>query len=132
MADDAKTPSDAPTPPPPGAIPPTQQPMQIQIPIDVSKMQSVYCNFFRLSLSSSTEEVLMDIGLHTGIMPGPNAVEPIHLSHRIVLNPYVAKRLMESLRQIIARHEQAFGVLELDPQRRLRSGVGVRSPQQST
>jgi hypothetical protein len=107
---------------PPGTNP-AAQPVQIQIPIDVSKMQSVYCNFFRLSLSSSTEEVLMDVGLHTGIMPAQNAVEPIHLSHRVVLNPYVAKRLMESLRQIIARHEQAFGVLELDPQRRLRPGL---------
>ncbi|MGL4420241.1 MAG: DUF3467 domain-containing protein [Gemmataceae bacterium] len=117
MADEAKMPETG-TP----AIP-TQQPMQIQIPLDVSKLQSVYCNFFRLSLSSSTEEVLMDVGMHTGIMPTQNQVEPIHLTHRVVLNPYVAKRLMESLRQIIARHEQAFGVLELDPQRRLRSGV---------
>jgi hypothetical protein len=130
MADEAKTPGDIPAAPAPGALPTQQQqPMQIQIPIDVSKMQAVYCNFFRLSLSSSTEEVLMDVGLHTGIMPSPNAVEPIHLSHRIVLNPYVAKRLMDSLRQIIARHEQAFGALELDPQRRLRGGGGVRAPQ---
>jgi hypothetical protein len=129
MADEAKTPGDAPAAPAPGAMPTPQQPMQIQIPIDISKMQSVYCNFFRLSLSSSTEEVLMDIGLHTGIMPSPNAVEPIHLTHRIVLNPYVAKRLMDSLRQIVARHEQAFGVMELDPQRRLRGGGGVRAPQ---
>jgi len=122
MADESKTPGETPpvTSTPTGALPAGNQPVQIQIPIDVSKMSSVYCNFFRLSLSSSTEEVLMDIGMHTGIMPGPNAVEPIHLSHRIVLNPFVAKRLMESLRQIVARHEQAFGVLELDPQRRLR------------
>jgi hypothetical protein len=122
MADEAKTPGDAPhtSPTPSGGLPASNPPMQIQIPIDVSKLSTVYCNFFRLSLSSSTEEVLMDIGLHTGIMPAPNSVEPIHLSHRIVLNPFVAKRLMESLRQIVARHEQAFGVLELDPQRRLR------------
>jgi hypothetical protein len=110
MTDDFKAPLDAPAGAPP----------QIQIPIDVSKMESVYCNFFRLSLSSSTEEILMDVGLHTGIMTAPNAVEAIHLSHRVVLNPYVAKRLLQSLQQIIARHEQAFGALELDPQRRLR------------
>jgi hypothetical protein len=97
-----------------------QQQQSIQIPIDISKMEQIYCNFFRLSLSSSTEEVLMDIGLHTGILTAANAVEPIHLTHRIVLNPFVAKRLLQSLQQIIARHEQAFGALELDPQRRLR------------
>ncbi|CAN5381255.1 hypothetical protein BH11PLA2_BH11PLA2_47430 [soil metagenome] len=110
MSDELKTPIEA----------PAAQQQQIQIPIDVAKMESIYCNFFRLSLSSSTEEVLMDIGLHTGILTSASAVEPIHLSHRIVLNPYVAKRLLQSLQQIIARHEQAFGALELDPQRRLR------------
>lgn len=94
----------------------------IQIPVDVSKMESIYCNFFRLSLSSSTEEVLMDIGLHTGILASQSAVEPIHLTHRVVLNPFVAKRLLQSLQQIVARHEQAFGAMELDPQRRLRPG----------
>jgi hypothetical protein len=103
--------------------PPADAQQPLQIPIDVSKMESIYCNFFRLSLSSSTEEVLMDIGLHTGILASASSVEPIHLSHRIVLNPFVAKRLLQSLQQIIARHEQAFGAMELDPQRRLRSGV---------
>lgn len=82
-------------------------------------MQSVYANFFRLSLSLSTEEVLMDVGLHTGLMSG-QGMEPIQMSHRLVMNPYVAKRLIESLRQIVARHEQAFGALEVDPQKRLR------------
>ena len=63
--------------------------------------------------------VLMDVGLHTGIMI-PGGMEPIHLTHRLVMNPYVAKRLIESLRQIVVRHEQAFGPLEVDPQKRLR------------
>jgi hypothetical protein len=115
--------------PPVGALPtqpvaPATQPQQqqIQIPIDLSKMETVYTNFFRLSLSSSTEEVLMDIGVHSGIMTQPGMVEPIHLTKRLVMNPYVAKRVMESLRQIVARYEQMFGVLDTDPQRRLRGG----------
>ena len=95
------------------------QPTQVAVQVDVSKMQPVYCNFFRLSLSSSTEEILMDVGLHTGIMI-PGGMEPIALTHRLVMNPFVAKRLIESLRQIVVRHEQAFGVLEVDPQKRLR------------
>ena len=33
--------------------PAAAQPSSIQIPVDASKMQSVYANFFRLSLSSS-------------------------------------------------------------------------------
>jgi hypothetical protein len=95
------------------------QPQQVQVQVDVSKMAAVYTNFFRLSLSSSTEEILMDVGLHTGIMI-PGGMEPIQLTHRLVMNPFVAKRLIESLRQIVSRHEQAFGAMEVDPQKRLR------------
>ena len=62
MADEP-TPTGA-TPTPPGTAPTTAgQPMSVQVQVDVSKMQTVYCNFVRLSLSSSTEEVVMDAGL---------------------------------------------------------------------
>ncbi|QEL21067.1 DUF3467 domain-containing protein [Limnoglobus roseus] len=115
MSDSAKTP-DVPL----TAAPGQQAGAQIQIPVDATKMQSVYANFFRLSLSSSMEEVLIDIGLHTGIMQSQNVAEPLQFTHRLVLNPFVAKRLMDSLRQIIMRHEQLFGVLEVDAQKRLR------------
>ena len=95
--------------------------------VDLSKLQTVYCNFFRLSLGGGQEEVLMDVGLHSGIVmsePGPNPVmEPIQMTHRMVMNPYVAKRLLESLKYIVGRYEQAFGALEVDPMKRLRTGV---------
>jgi hypothetical protein len=115
--------AEEPTPltPATGATAAPGQPMQVQVQVDVSKMQSIYTNFFRLSLSSSTEEILMDVGLHTGIMI-PGGMEPIQLTHRLVMNPFVAKRLIESLKQIVSRHEQAFGALEVDPQKRLRPG----------
>ena len=99
---------------------PAAPPANVQVQVDVSKMENAYCNFFRLSLSSSTEEVVMDVGLHTGILT-PGGMEPIQLTHRLVMNPFVAKRLLESLKQIVSRHEQAFGALEVDPQRRLRN-----------
>ena len=95
------------------------QPTSVQVQVDVSKMETIYANFVRLSLSSSTEEVVMDMGLHTGILT-PAGMEPIQLTHRLILNPYVAKRLLGSLAQIVQRHEQAFGALEIDPQKRLR------------
>ena len=112
MADETK-PADLPAGPA-GA----QQSVQVQV--DVSKMETVYANFVRLSLSSSTEEVILDVGMHTGILT-PAGMEPIALTHRLVMNPYVAKRLMDSLKQIVSRHESAFGALETDPQRRLRA-----------
>ena len=95
---------------------------QVPVVMDVTKMHTAYCNFFRVSLSGSTEEILMDVGLHSGIM-GTGGMEPILFSHRIVMNPYVAKRLIESLRQMVVRYEQAFGVLELDANRRLRGAA---------
>jgi hypothetical protein len=116
MIDDAKLPEATPTAP-------GTAPQSIQIPVDASKMQTIYCNFFRMSLSSSTEEILMDLGVHSGIMAGPNTAEPIQLTQRLVLNPFVAKRVLESLRQIMGRYEQMFGVVETDPQRRLRPGI---------
>ncbi|MGL6073487.1 MAG: DUF3467 domain-containing protein [Fimbriiglobus sp.] len=101
-------------------VQPMGQPNSVQVQVDISKMETVYANFVRLSLSSSTEEVVMDVGMHTGILT-PAGMEPIQLTHRLIMNPYVAKRLLDSLRQIVARHEQAFGALEVDPQKRLRT-----------
>ena len=122
MSDDAKMPESGPAVAAPGS-----QQQAIQIPVDATKMQTVYCNFFRMSLSSSTEEVLLDMGVHSGIMAGPGTAEPINLTHRLVLNPFVAKRVLDSLRQIMGRYVQMFGVVETDPQRRLRPGI--RPPQ---
>lgn len=39
------------------------------------------------------------------------------------MNPFVAKRLLESLKYIVSRYEQAFGALEVDPMKRLRGGA---------
>lgn len=118
MADETK--ADVPLTPAAGQAAPPGQPMSVQVQVDVSKMQTIYANFVRLSLSSSTEEVVMDVGLHTGILT-PAGMEPITLTHRLVMNPFVAKRLLQSLQQIVVRHEQAFGAIEVDPQKRLRT-----------
>ena len=93
------------------------QPQQIQVNIDDSEMASVYVNFFRVT--GNPDEVLLDLGMYSQVMAagGP---EPIELSHRLVMNFVTAKKLAEVLRVVVARHEQAFGVIEVDPNRRLR------------
>ncbi len=110
----------------PKAAAPQGQQQQVALQVDLSKMETVYCNFFRLTLGGGgQEDVLLDIGLQSGVMmqPGPQPVmEPIQMTHRLVMNPFVAKRLLESLRYIVSRYEQAFGVLELDMLKRLRTG----------
>lgn len=105
--------SDQPTP---GQSPQAAQ--QIQVPIDATEMENVYVNFFRVT--PTLDEVLLDLGLHAQLI-GPTGPEPVHLSHRLILNFVTAKKLGEVLRLVVSRHEQAFGVVEVDPNRRLRS-----------
>ena len=94
---------------------PTQQ--QVQVPIDDSELLNLYVNFFRVT--GNPDEVLLDLGMYSQVM-GATGPEPIELSHRLVMNFVTAKKLAEVLRVVVARHEQAFGVVELDPNRRLR------------
>jgi hypothetical protein len=90
---------------------------QVQIPVDASSRETVYVNFFQAHMSN--DELFLDLAAFSGMVSG--TPEPITLSHRLVMNFYTAKRLSEILRAAVARHEQMFGVLELDPNRRLRS-----------
>jgi hypothetical protein len=91
---------------------------QIQVPIDASEMENVYANYFRVT--PTLDEVLLDLGMHAQLM-GPTGPEPVHLSHRLIMNFVTAKKLAEVLRLVVSRHEQAFGVIEVDPNRRLRT-----------
>jgi len=106
---------------------PQQQPaaQQIQVPIDDSELDHVYVNFFRVT--PTLDEVLLDLGIHAQLV-GPTGPEPVHLSHRLIMNYVTAKKLAEVLRLVLTRHEQAFGVVEVDPNRRLR-GNQSRPPQ---
>ena len=42
------------------------------------------------------------------------------LIHRLVLDYYTAKRLLEALHWSVQQHESVYGVLEIDVQKRLR------------
>lgn len=99
--------------------PAPQQPQgqQVQVAINDAEMASVYVNFFRVT--GNPDEVLLDLGMYSQVMAATGP-EPIELSHRLVMNFVTAKKLAEVLRVVVARHEQAFGVVELDPNRRLR------------
>jgi len=44
------------------------------------------------------------------------------MSSRIVMNYYSAKRLALTLSQVIHRHEEQFGILEIDPAKRQKPG----------
>ncbi|MEX1229413.1 MAG: DUF3467 domain-containing protein [Planctomycetaceae bacterium] len=92
--------------------PPTQQ----QVNVDDSQVMACYANFCRVS--STPEELVLDMGLN----PNPlSAGSTVKVSQRIILNHFTAKRLLAALSMALQRHEQAFGVLETDIRKRMKS-----------
>lgn len=90
-------------------------PQQRQIKIDESNAVCSYANFCRVT--GSPEELIVDFGLNS---QGMNVSEkPIEINQRIVLNFYTAKRLLHALHLSVKNHEQVFGDLEIDVQKRI-------------
>ena len=102
-----------------------QQQQQIQVPINDTDLENVYVNFYRVT--GNPDELLLDLGVYTQVM-GPTGPQPIDLTHRLIMNYVNAKKLAEVLRVMVARHEQLFGVVEVDPQRRLRMNPQQQRP----
>lgn len=99
------------------ARPQAQQPQAQaqQLKVDDSKLHAMYANFCRVT--GTPEELIIDFGLN----PQPFGVptEPVVVNQRIVTNFYTAKRMLHALQLTVQRHEQAFGVLETDVQKRV-------------
>jgi len=114
-----------PAAPTPAAAPeaPAQQPppqARVQVQIDDGKALACYSNFCRVT--GTPEELIIDFGLN----PQPVGIptQPIVITQRIITNFYTAKRMLNALQMTVARHEATFGVLEIDVQKRVRSGFG--------
>ena len=86
------------------------------ITIDDSKSISHYANFCRVT--GSPEELIIDFGMNAQPM-GSND-KPVEISQRIVLNFFTAKRLLHALHVSVQRHEQVFGDIETDIQKRVK------------
>jgi len=87
----------------------------VPVQVDDSKSVAAYANFGRVT--GTPEELIIDFGLN----PQPIGIpaEPIKLTQRIVTNYYTAKRLLHALSLSVKRHEEAFGVVETDIQKRV-------------
>ena len=93
--------------------PQTQQ--TTEVVVDDCRTQPTYANFCRVT--ATPEEVILDFGLNT--QPFATGRQELRASQRIVMNAYTTKRLLMAIGQTIQRHEQNFGVIELDVQRRV-------------
>jgi hypothetical protein len=107
---------------------------QVRLRIDEREMTTCYANAFRTN--GTAEEVMLDFGLNLVVPaptpPGQEGQQPpqqpqpeilFQVKERVILNYYSAKRLAITLSQLIRRHEEQFGELELDVAKR-RKGEG--------
>ena len=98
-----------------GKQPPAEQQQQ-QFAVDASQLSTVYANFCRVT--GTPEELVLDFGLNTQM--APVAGESIKLTHRVVTNFFTAKRLLGALHMAVQQHENVYGTLEVDVQKRAR------------
>ena len=115
-APEVTTPAEVPPVEQPAAPPAQPQPPAMQLRVDDSSIIACYENFCRVT--GTPEELSIDFGFN----PQPIGVpqESIKVAQRIIVNFFTAKRLLQALMLSVQRHEQVFGVLETDIQKRLR------------
>ena len=86
------------------------------VKFDDSDVNAMYANFCRVT--GTPEELIIDFGLNPQPIGLPTT--PIKVTNRIVTNFYTAKRMLLALQTTIQRHEQTFGTLEIDVQKRVK------------
>ena len=83
----------------------------MKIKWDDSSMKSSYANV--CNVTSTREEVVMLFGMNQAWNRGQKEVT-IHLTDRIVVSPYAAKRLSLLLSGVVKEYENRFGPLNID------------------
>jgi len=94
---------------------------EIRLRVDERNLATGYANAFRAN--GTAEEVMLDFGLNLVAPPSAPQGRPeilFQASHRILKNYYSAKRLAITLTQLIRRHEEQFGELEMDVTKRVK------------
>jgi hypothetical protein len=104
------------------AAPAGEQPMRQRVEVVDKDAICTYANFCRVT--GTPEELILDFGLNA--QPFGVPTEPVEVKQRIVTNYFTAKRMLQALHMSVQRHEQAFGVLETDVQKRVIGGRGGR------
>jgi len=96
---------------------------QVQLRIDETSLQTNYANAFRTN--GTAEEVILDFGLNLVGPPSQQSQPQIlfKVTQRVIMNYYSVKRLAITLSQLIRRHEEQFGELEMDVAKRRKGGT---------
>ena len=77
---------------------------------DDSHLQTTFANV--CNVLGTREEIMILFGTNQAWQSGQKEVR-VDLSHRVVLNPYVAKRLQTMLDMAMRQYEDRFGALKL-------------------
>ena len=85
-----------------------------EVVVDDSATLPTYTNFCRVT--ATPEEVILDFGLNS--QPFATGRQDVKANQRIVMNFFTAKRVLMALGMTVQRHEQTFGPIELDVNRR--------------
>jgi len=88
---------------------------QIELVLHEDGANVVYANFARVS--ATPEEVIVDFGVNTNPFAAGN--QEVKVSSKVILGLFTAKRLLAALQVTVARHEEVFGALELDVNKRV-------------
>lgn len=97
-----------------------EQQQRARVEVNDKNALCLYANFCRVT--GTPEELILDFGLNA--QPFGVPTEPVEVKQRIVTNYFTAKRMLQALHLSVQRHEQAFGVLETDVQKRVVGGGG--------
>jgi hypothetical protein len=91
---------------PPVAAPPQQgQPQQAKV--STANLKTSYCNM--CSTNITREEVVLNFGVNQN-WDRPESPE-LSLEHRIILSPFLAKRLSQLLNKVVEDYETRHGAL---------------------
>ena len=97
----------------------TPDPNVQQVRLSTANTQTSYVNFCRGTLTP--EEIILDLGFNANAFGVKVLEEDIELRNRIILSPATAKRLLLQLNEMVRRHEQNFGEVEIDFRRSLKA-----------
>lgn len=87
-----------------------KEPKQMKVRWDNSNMRSIYANV--CNAAGTREEIVLLFGMNQAWNLEEKEIT-IQLSDRIVMSPYVAKRLAGLLNKVIADYEAKYGALDV-------------------
>ena len=94
---------------------PTPSPAtQLKIRWDSANMRSVYANV--CNVAGTREEIVLFFGMNQAWDAAQKEMT-VQVSDRIVLSPFVAKRLSILLQNVVKNYETKFGKLDVEPGR---------------